>query len=174
MLVAAAVVDRSTRPRDPARRPALRRPEKSGRPCGDAVVKTGARGRNRTGTPCGEGFSYHFDFRRRRLRVVRGLERAFAMASRLKAPAVRSLHLPSRCGPGLARRWRGCMTSRAFTDFDGRHLSGFPDRAQIIQVPCVYLFHHSGVVRIANFEPTYWLKSKFISRCGSPRKLPIT
>ena len=25
----------------------------------------GARGRNRTGTPFGEGFSYHFDFRRR-------------------------------------------------------------------------------------------------------------
>ena len=24
----------------------------------------GARGRNRTGTPCGGGFSYHFDFRR--------------------------------------------------------------------------------------------------------------
>lgn len=28
------------------------------------VAMTGARGRNRTGTPFGEGFSYHFDFSR--------------------------------------------------------------------------------------------------------------
>ena len=42
----------------------------------------GARGRNRTGTPFGEGFSYHFDFRRQRTRAVRGLEHAFTIAFR--------------------------------------------------------------------------------------------
>lgn len=39
--------------------------EKS-RPCMNRDgFRIGARGRNRTGTPCGGGFSYHFDFRRR-------------------------------------------------------------------------------------------------------------
>lgn len=35
------------------------------------MALTGARGRNRTGTPCGEGFSYHFDFRRLAANAVR-------------------------------------------------------------------------------------------------------
>ena len=49
----------------------------------------GARGRNRTGTPCGGGFSYHFGFRRRRSQRngVRGLEHAFTIAlSRFRCP----------------------------------------------------------------------------------------
>jgi hypothetical protein len=45
---------------------------------------TGARGRTRTDTPCGGGFSSHFGFRRRpfRRRDVRGLEHAFTLALR--------------------------------------------------------------------------------------------
>lgn len=39
------------------------------RPCRDRDgFQIGARGRNRTGTPFSEGFSYHFDFRRQRMR----------------------------------------------------------------------------------------------------------
>src|SRR5690554_978675 len=42
---------------------------------------------------------------------------------------------------------------RAFAEFDGFHLQGFPWRAQIVQVPCVYQFHHSGVVAISRGVP---------------------
>ena len=88
--------------------------------------------------------------------AVRGLERAFAMVFRPKAPAVRSLHLPDRAA---GRAWLGvgsdALASRAFADFDGHHSPGFPGEAQIVQVPCVYRFHHSGVM-------CHWLKSKFM------------
>ena len=73
-------------------------------------------------------------------------------------PAVCSLHLP-----GLAvRAWLGvgsdAAASRAFADFDGRHFGRFPPKAQIVQVPCVYRFHHSGVVLNTLKTPTsiYW------------------
>jgi hypothetical protein len=77
--------------------------------------------------------------------AVRGLEHAFTMALRPQVPAVCSLHLPGRG----AWAWLGvgavAEASRAFADFDGLHLRGFPRRAQIVQVPCVYQFHHSGM-----------------------------
>jgi len=46
-------------------------------------LRNGARGRTRTGTPFGQGFSSHFGFRRRRRSAVRGLEHAFTVALRL-------------------------------------------------------------------------------------------
>ena len=66
--------------------------------------------------------------------------------------------------PSQAAAWAwlgvgsGARASRAFADFDGLHFGRFPPKAQIVQVPCVYRFHHSGVVLNALKTPTsiYW------------------
>ena len=66
--------------------------------------------------------------------------------------------------PSQAAAWAwlgvgsGARASRAFADFDGLHFGRFPPKAQIVQVPCVYPFHHSGVVLNALKTPTsiYW------------------
>lgn len=61
----------------------------------------GARGRNRTGTPCGGGFSYHFGFRRQML-SVRGLEHAFTIAESCRRCPPSALYTFSvRYGPEL-------------------------------------------------------------------------
>ena len=121
--------------------------------------RIGARGRNRTGTPCGGGFSSHFGFRRQHVGTVRGLEHAFSIV--LMTLGVRRL----LSTPSLAmqpRAWLGvgsdAKASRAFADFDGLHFGRFPPKAQIVQVPCVYRFHHSGIVLNALKTPTsiYW------------------
>ncbi len=106
--------------------------------------------------------------------------------------ARRLLSTPSRAG---AWAWLGVGSdagaSRAFAEFDGLHLWSFLRRAQIVQVPCVYRFHHSGRVRIAlqiyraillcawlatvcmaeavGFEPT-----KGINPCRFSRPVPST
>ena len=49
----------------------------------------------------------------------------------------------------------GTEASRAFADFDGLHFGRFPPKAQVVQVPCVYRFHHSGCGSIMR------------TRCGS-------
>ncbi len=106
-------------------------------------VQIGARGRNRTGTLCSEGFSYHFDFRRQRPGCSWSGARLHHRLSALGAR--RLLSTPSRM---RIRAWLGVGSdteaSRAFADFDGLHFGRFPPKAQIVQVPCVYLFHHSG------------------------------
>lgn len=66
---------------------------------------------------------------------VRGLEHAFTIASRQRFAlgARRLLSTPSE-GPFGSRAWLGIssdLSSRAFTEFDGLHLWGFPRRAQI-------------------------------------------
>ena len=59
--------------------------------------------------------------------------------------ARRLLSTPSQT---VAWAWLGvgsdAEASRAFADFDGLHFRRFPPKAQIVQVPCVYRFHHSG------------------------------
>ena len=64
--------------------------------------------------------------------------------------ARRLLSTPSQT---VAWAWLGvgsdAEASRAFADFDGLHFRRFPPKAQIVQVPCVYRFHHSGVARCA-------------------------
>jgi len=73
------------------------------------------------------------------------------------AGARRLLSTPSQA---VAWTWLGvgsdAEASRAFADFDGLHFERFPPKAQIVQVPCVYRFHHSGVVRNAPKTPTFW------------------
>lgn len=92
-----------------------------------------------------EGFSCHFGFRRRHLR--RSWSGARLHPSHVAVGARRLLSTPSR--PLPHRAWLGVGSdagaSRAFAEFDGLHLGGFPRRAQIVQVPCVYQFHHSGI-----------------------------
>ena len=64
------------------------------------------------------------------------------------AVAVGARRLLSTPSPADAGAWLGVGSdagSRAFAEFDGLHLRRFPRRAQIVQVPCVYQFHHSGV-----------------------------
>ncbi len=88
-----------------------------------------------------EGFSYHFGFRRRPLRLldVRGLEHAFTLAvPSLALGARRLLSTPSRrClyPTGLVRcqlDQLGDMV-RAFADFDGCHPGRFPPGAQFLK-----------------------------------------
>src|SRR5690606_25873981 len=59
--------------------------------------------------------------------------------------ARRLLSTPSRA---VGRAWLGvgadAAASRAFADFAGVHSGRFPPEAQIVQVPCVYLFQHAG------------------------------
>ena len=75
------------------------------------------------------------------------------------AGARRLLSTPSQA---VAWTWLGvgsdAEASRAFADFDGLHFERFPPKAQIVQVPCVYRFHHSGVVLNTLKTPTsiYW------------------
>src|SRR5690606_8778658 len=83
-----------------------------------------------------EGFSYHFGFRRQRNRCSwSGARLHHSLAA---VGARRLLSTPSRnsfelgLGSALARMLRA---SRAFADFDGRHLRGFPRRAQIASSP---------------------------------------
>lgn len=77
--------------------------------------------------------------------AVRDLEHAFTIAI-VAVGARRLLSTPSpTVGRSLARYWLGSQASRAFAEFDGLHLWGFLQRAQIVQVPCVYQFHHSGM-----------------------------
>ena len=95
-----------------------------------------------------EGFSYHFGFRRQR-------ERCSWSGARLhhSLAAVGARRLLSTPSQTVAWAWLGvgsdAEASRAFADFDGLHFRRFPPKAQIVQVPCVYRFHHSGVVRNA-------------------------
>ena len=67
--------------------------------------------------------------------------------------AVGARRLLSTPSQAVAWAWLGvgsdAEASRAFADFDGLHFGRFPPKAQIVQVPCVYRFHHSGVVRNA-------------------------
>ena len=76
--------------------------------------------------------------------------------------AVGARRLLSTPSQAVAWAWlgvgSGAKASRAFADFDGLHFGRFPPKAQIVQVPCVYRFHHSGVVLNALKTPTsiYW------------------
>ena len=76
--------------------------------------------------------------------------------------AVGARRLLSTPSQALAWAWLGvgsdAKASRAFADFDGLHFGRFPPKAQIVQVPCVYRFHHSGVVLNTLKTPTsiYW------------------
>ena len=104
-----------------------------------------------------EGFSYHFGFRRQRMRCSwSGARLHHSLAA---VGARRLLSTPSQA---LAWAWLGvgsdAKASRAFADFDGLHFGRFPPKAQIVQVPCVYRFHHSGVVLNTLKTPTsiYW------------------
>ncbi len=122
--------------------------KKRATPARTGAALDGARGRNRTGTPFGEGFSYHFGFRRQRMRCSwSGARLHHSLAA---VGARRLLSTPSQT---VAWAWLGvgsdAEASRAFADFDGLHFRRFPPKAQIVQVPCVYRFHHSGVVRNA-------------------------
>src|SRR5262249_26836194 len=86
----------------------------------------------------GSRFSYHFDFRRRRV-GVRGLDYPFAMTfGAVGAARLVSTPSPSR---GLARDWRGSYL--AFPEFErfcsASFLAGTP-----IEVCCVYLFATSA------------------------------
>src|SRR5450631_2499009 len=60
--------------------------------------------------------------------------------------ARRLLSTPSSIAGGLARCSLG-LASRAFAEFDGLHLGNFSPRADVMQVPCVYQFHHPGFER---------------------------
>ncbi len=72
--------------------------------------------------------------------------------------AVGARRLLSTPSQAIARAWLGvgsvAEASRAFAEFDGLHFGRFPPKAQIVQVPCVYRFHHSGGVLTALKTPT--------------------
>lgn len=74
--------------------------------CGLAEISVGARGRNRTGTPCGGGFSSHFGFRRRPLERERSWSGARLHLSLLALGARRLLSTPSKAPLG-AKAWLG-------------------------------------------------------------------
>ena len=83
-----------------------------------------------------EGFSYHFGFRRQRKRCSWSGARLHHSLSTLGAR--RLLSTPSResFDPGLGSVLaRMLAASRAFAEFDGLHLRGFPWRAQIASSP---------------------------------------
>ena len=92
----------------------------------------GTRDRNRTGKPCGEGFSSHFGFRRQHVGTVRGLEHAFTIV--LMTLGVRRL-LSTPSLAMLPRAWLGVGSvadaARAFAEFDGFHFQRFRRKAQI-------------------------------------------
>jgi|GEM_PF-7042015 len=73
---------------------------------GAAFCCGGARGRNRTGTPCGGGFSSHFGFRRRHADARRSWSGARLHHSLSALGARRLLSTPSE-GPFGSRAWLG-------------------------------------------------------------------
>jgi len=94
----------------------------------------GARGRTRTGMPCGEGFSSHFGFRRRPDRAGRSWAGARLHLGHSQAVGARRLlSTPSPVGAGLGSALARRQVSRAFTDFDGFHFGRFPPKAQIFK-----------------------------------------
>lgn len=98
--------------------------------------KNGAPGRTRTGTAFAERFSYHFGFRRRI--NVRGLDFVLTLASH------------QALGPRRQVSARSIMASLSVASHHvggSLNLTGFTrglslPGAQIVQVSCVYLFHH--------------------------------
>ena len=83
-----------------------------------------------------EGFSYHFDFRRQRKRCSWSgarLHHSLATVGARRLLSTPSIEpLGSRLGSALARM---LAASRAFAEFDGLHLRGFPWKAQIALSP---------------------------------------
>ena len=83
-----------------------------------------------------EGFSYHFDFRRQRKRCSWSgarLHHSLATVGARRLLSTPSIEpFGSRLGSALARM---LAASRAFSEFDGLHLRGFPWRAQIALSP---------------------------------------
>ena len=83
-----------------------------------------------------EGFSYHFDFRRQRKRCSWSgarLHHSLATVGARRLLSTPSIEpFGSRLGSVLARM---LTASRAFAEFDGLHLRGFPWRAQITLSP---------------------------------------
>ena len=129
------------------------------RRCGNGL-RVGARGRNRTGmTVRSRDFLTTSTFAAALLNAGRSWSGARLHHSLAAVGARRLLSTPSQAA---AWAWlgvgSGARASRAFADFDGLHFGRFPPKAQIVQVPCVYRFHHSGVVLNALKTPTsiYW------------------
>ena len=83
-----------------------------------------------------EGFSYHFGFRRQRERCSWSGARLHHSLSTLGARRLLSTPSLESFDPGLGSVLaRMLAASRAFAEFDGLHLRGFPWRAQIASSP---------------------------------------
>ena len=83
-----------------------------------------------------EGFSYHFGFRRQRERCSWSGARLHPSLAALGARRLLSTPSLESFDPGLGSVLaRMLAASRAFAEFDGLHLRGFPWRAQIASSP---------------------------------------
>ena len=123
-----------------------------------------------------EGFSYHFGFRRRpRLAtfVVWSTPSPWPFGFRCPPSALYafpSAPLSDGLGSVSTRPIGGQV--RAFADFDGCHPEGFPSGAQWVQVPCVYLFHHSGDGSSRQDGPYAWCAERHCLHVCSGRDAP--
>lgn len=110
----------------------------------------GARGRDRTGTTFLESRDFlttsAFAASTLRCRSWSGARLRHSLSLR-RPPSALYTFPASRAWLGVSARGTCRCRRRAFAEFDGLHLGGFPSRAQIVQVPCVYQFHHSGKPR---------------------------
>ena len=104
-----------------------------------------------------EGFSYHFGFRRQRERCSWSGARLHRSLAAVGARRLLSTPSLEPCDSGA---WLGvgsdAAASRAFAGFDGRHLWGFPRRAQIASSPLCLPISPLGLVWLVA-EPIFRL-----------------
>ena len=106
-----------------------------------------------------EGFSYHFGFRRQRERCSWSGARLHRSLAAVGARRLLSTPSLEPCDSGLGSVLaRMLATSRAFAEFDGLHLRGFPWRAQIASSPLCLPISPLGLV---------WLVAESIIRLAA-------